>query len=120
VTIDISVVMFVQTPDGKVFREQTKTIRVNAHGGLVNLKTDIDSRKTVIVVNEINGAEARCRIAYRAETTKGHIEIGFEFATPSPKFWGISFPPEDWNPAERKQHVRIPNRGVPPLSGRKK
>ena len=22
---------------------------------------------------------------------------------PSPRFWGIAFPPEDWNPAERKR-----------------
>jgi hypothetical protein len=118
VTIDISVIMFGQTCDGKVFREPTKTIRVNAHGGVVYLKADVDLQKPAILINETTSAQAHCRIANRAENAKGQIEVGFEFATPSPKFWGINFPPEDWNPAERKQHVRVPNRGA--LSGGKK
>jgi len=113
VTIDISLVMFGQGSDGKVFREQTKTVRVNAHGGVVNLETDVDPQKPVIVLNESTKAEVHCRIANRAETAKGQIEVGFEFVTPSPKFWGINFPPEDWNPAERKKYA-------PPLSRKKR
>ena len=28
---------------------------------------------------------------------------------PSPRFWGIAFPPEDWNPAERKRSQPRPS-----------
>jgi hypothetical protein len=29
-------------------------------------------------------------------------EVGLEFSEPVPRFWRITFPPEDWNPADRK------------------
>jgi len=120
VAVDIPVVIFGQSPEGKVFREQTKTIRVNAHGGLVNLATDVDPRMPVIVVNSKTENQIHCRVAYRAKNGKNQIELGFEFTTPSPKFWGINFPPEDWKPEERKQHTRILSPTAPPLAEKQK
>ncbi len=47
--------------------------------------------------------EVQCRVVYRKEIEKGRYEVALEFSKPFPRFWGINFPPEDWNPAERKK-----------------
>jgi hypothetical protein len=103
VVIDIPVTVFGQNPNGKIFAEKTVTLTVNAHGALVSLKTDIDMQKSAVLAHSMSGEEIQCRVAYRKEVEKGHFEIGLNFTSPNPKFWRINFPPEDWNPADRKR-----------------
>jgi hypothetical protein len=103
VVIDVPVTVFGQSLDGKIFGEKTKTVTVSAHGGLVVLKTDIDPQKPTLLVNTKTGVEMQCRIAYRKEIEEDLFEIGLEFERPLPRFWGVNFPPEDWNPADRKK-----------------
>jgi len=106
VVIDIPVTVFGQTSDGKIFGEKTKTVTVNAHGCLVIVKTNIDPQKPVLLVNTKTGAEMQSHIAYRKEIAEGLLEIGIDFEQPVPRFWGINFPPEDWDPADRKKAAR--------------
>ncbi len=103
VTIEFCVTVFGQNSDGKIFAEKTKTVTVNAHGALVVLEAHIDPQKPALLVNTKTGTEVQCRIAHRKETEKSRFEIGLEFASPQPKFWGMNFPPEDWDPADRKK-----------------
>jgi len=107
VTIDIPVEVYGRGPDGRVFREETCTLVVNAHGALVTLATVVALKQMVLLVHKKACTEIRCRVAYRKEIEKGRAEVGVEFVTPSPRFWGIAFPPEDWNRAERKQTVSL-------------
>ena len=102
VVIDIPVTLFGQNPQHKMFEEQTKTLTVSAHGALIILQTEVDAQRPVIISNAMTGMEVQCRVAHRKDIRAGGVEIGIEFAEPLPKFWGIHFPPEDWNPAERK------------------
>jgi hypothetical protein len=43
-------------------------------------------------------------------------EVGLSFAKPTPSFWRVSFPPEDWTPrspdAKRIVSVTIPSKPV--------
>lgn len=119
VVIDVPISVFGQNAAGKIFEEKTRTITVSDHGGLIFLKADVDPERPTLLVNPKTGAEIQCRIAHRKEVEKGLFQIGVEFATPLPRFWGVNFPPEDWNPSERKQHTvsRIPS---PTLSEGKK
>lgn len=103
VAISIEVTVFAQSPDHRVFGEVTRTASVSAHGALITLKTDVDPQKPVLMVNKKTGAESQCRISHRKEIEDKQLEIGLEFVTPLPKFWGINFPPEDWDPADRKR-----------------
>jgi hypothetical protein len=103
VVIDIPVTLFGQSSDRKMFKEQAKTLTVSAHGALVSLKADVDPQRPVLMANPRTGMEVQCRVANRKSTKDGGSEIGLEFANPLPKFWGIHFPPEDWDPAERKR-----------------
>ena len=110
-TIDIPVEVYGQGSDGKVFHEETRTLVVNAYGALVLLAAGISLKQAVLLVNKKTRNEIECRVAYRKEIEKGPAEVGIEFVNPSPRFWGIAFPPEDWNRAQRKQPVSLsPNR----------
>jgi len=120
VVIDIPVTVFGQSPNGKIITESTKTVTVNAHGALVNLTTDIDSQKSALLVHIKTGTEVQCRVAYRKEIRKGQFEIGFEFGSPNPKFWGINFPPEDWNPSDRKRADSPQKLNAPAVKGMNK
>ena len=111
VAIDFPVMVFGQNSDGRIFAEKTKTMAVNAHGALIELGTRVDPQKPVYLENTKIGSEVQCRIVFQKENRKDKFEVGLEFATPFARFWGMNFPPDDWNPADRKK-VTSPLRPV--------
>ncbi len=115
VVIDIPVTVFGQNSDRKIVEEKSKTVIVSAHGALVVLKTNIDPQKPVLLINIKTGSKVHCRVAYRKDLANALFEIGLEFASPLPTFWGIAFPPEDWDPADRKKPVSS-NKVISPLT----
>jgi hypothetical protein len=115
VVIDFPVTLFGQAQDGKIFAESTNTQTVSAHGALVVLKKDVNTQSPALLGNPKTKMEVQCRVVHRKEIAKGKYEIGLEFSTPVPKFWGINFPPEDWDPAERKK-ATSPARSDPPTT----
>jgi hypothetical protein len=102
VAIDMPVVLFGQQINGKVFSEDTRTSVVNAHGALIILTSGVEIKPSVLLVNKTSKVEAQCRVISQKETENGKSELGVEFVVPQPRFWGIAFPPEDWNNADRK------------------
>ncbi len=105
VAIDMPVEIFGQAVNGKVFREETRTTTVNAHGALLVLGSPVQIKPSVLLINKTTRIEVQCRVISLKETEKGKVELGVEFVIPQPRFWGISFPPEDWNNADRKKPV---------------
>ncbi len=105
VVIEIPITVFAQDSSGKIFEEQTTTLTVSNHGACVILGADIDPQKPALLVNTKTRAEVQCRVAHRKDVGNGRREVGFEFANPLPRIWGIGFPPENWDPAERKKPV---------------
>lgn len=105
VSIDMPVEVFGQQANGKVFREETRTTVVNAHGALLTLASTVEIKPSVLLINKITNSEVQCRIISQKEVEKGKFELGVEFIDPQPRFWGIAFPPEDWNNADRKKPV---------------
>jgi hypothetical protein len=103
VSIDMPVEVFAQAVDGKVIREETRTTTVSAHGALLVLGSLIRIKPSVLLINKNTHIEVQCRVISLKETDKGKAELCLEFLIPQPKFWGISFPPEDWNNADRKR-----------------
>ena len=95
--------VFGQAVNGKVFREETRTTTVNAHGALLVLGSPVQIKPSVLLINKTTRIEVQCRVISLKETEKGKVELGVEFVIPQPRFWGISFPPEDWNNADRKK-----------------
>ena len=83
---------------GQDFEEGTETLAINAHGGLVLLNARVVSGSVVHMKHNKTGEEQECHVAFLGPVRSGRAEIGLEFTTPSPNFWRVAFPPEDWSP----------------------
>jgi hypothetical protein len=78
------------------FEEETHTMIVNAHGALILLAARVTKGQKLRMTNRATKAEQICRVASLGPKTDGKTQVGIEFVKPSPDFWQISFPPEDW------------------------
>jgi hypothetical protein len=101
--IHIAMPVIVRATDGeRPLEEATKTLRVNAHGCLLFLDTDVQMGRQVFLVNPATREEIACTVNFLGKKDGEPTEVGLEFVQPAPFFWRIHFPPEDWNPEDRK------------------
>jgi hypothetical protein len=84
------------------FDELSETATVSAHGCLLRLKGIVARLDELLVVNPATQQEVIGTVVFLGEDKSPPREVGIEFAVPSPRFWGITFPPTDWDPSERK------------------
>lgn len=103
VHIDIPVRIYGHGSNQKPFLEETRTLDVSASGALITLTMSIDRDQKLILTHSKTQEEVECRVAHVGSTEMGRTEVGIEFISPSPRFWHIAFPPDNWNPAERKR-----------------
>jgi hypothetical protein len=76
---------------GKKFREVCETLVVSAHGGLLNLRHEVDNGEMLVLVHPETQEEQECRIVFIGESGTRGLRVGVEFLTPAPHFWGIEF-----------------------------
>ena len=101
--IHIAMPVIVRATSGdRPLEEATKTLRVNAHGCLLCLITTLQMGHQVFLVNPATREEVACTVNFLGKKDGEATEVGLEFIHPSPFFWRIHFPPEDWNPEDRK------------------
>ena len=77
--------------DGRKFREICETLVVNAHGGLLTLRHEVNSSEMLVLLNPLTQEEQECRIVFLGESGERGQRVGVEFLTPAPHFWGIDF-----------------------------
>ena len=85
-----------KTPDGKKFKENSQTIVVNAHGGLIYLQEALELGADIVLINPVTEEEQECRVVYIGDMSERGHRIGVEFNSPAPHFWGVDFAPGDW------------------------
>jgi hypothetical protein len=85
------------------FEERTNTVTVNAHGCMLHLKAQVTRGQEVSIVNPVTIEEVPCVVIFLGKKDGDKLEVGIEFSEPSALFWRVNFPPEDWNPEERKR-----------------
>jgi hypothetical protein len=78
------------------FEEQTHTLIVNLHGALILLAGKVIKGQKLLMKNRATQIEQLCQVASLGSKAEGKTQVGVEFLNPSPDFWQISFPPEDW------------------------
>jgi carbon monoxide dehydrogenase subunit G len=78
------------------FDEETRTLVVNAHGALIALAARVAAAQEVTISNKATQTTRQCRIVYVGTEQAGKAQMGIEFVKPSPSFWQIDFPPDDW------------------------
>lgn len=97
------------------FTEETYTASVNAHGCMVRLAGKVVRGQELSIVNPRTVEELACAVTFVGQKDAGKVEVGLEFVEPSPLFWRITFPAEDWDPTERKRHITPSTRPLPEL-----
>lgn len=82
--------------DGAEFKEEGRTLVVNAHGALISLAAPVAAGQHITIYNKATSKSLDCRIVYLGNAQGGKTQMGVEFVRPSPAFWQIDFPPDDW------------------------
>jgi hypothetical protein len=77
--------------------EETYTVIVSAHGCALTLKQGVLPGEKVVVIHKMSREEMICRVVGCRQGKGGLWELGLEFQRPSPMFWHIAFPPDDWD-----------------------
>jgi len=85
-----------KTTSGEEFNEQTRTLVVNAHGALISLQASVALDHILTVSSKLTSQSRECRVVHVGAPLAGRMQLGIEFIKPSPSFWQIDFPPDDW------------------------
>jgi hypothetical protein len=93
----MTVVVLAEDENRRQVQEQGFTQVVNAHGGLLQLKTHLHVGQSFLLNNPKTGNEMSCRVVRTEESGMELYNIAFEFDRPAPNFWPIVFPPADWS-----------------------
>ena len=78
------------------FKEETRTLVVNAHGALIALAAQVVAQQNVTLSNKATQQSIDCRVVHLGSAQGGKTQVALEFVKPSGKFWQIDFPPDDW------------------------
>ena len=96
VMLQMPITVVAETPERVHVHENTQTLVVNAHGGLMKLKAELHIGQPVVLLNPQTGAKEGCRIVRIDQPSPDYFAVAFEFDHPAPKFWPVVFPPADW------------------------
>ena len=96
----LSLPVVITHPSGK---EDTRTVFVLSRGAVVFLSAPVQSGLQVNLKNPNNGKSSDCRVVGIERGPDGVNQVELEFMQPMPGFWPVHFPPEDWNPDDRKR-----------------
>jgi hypothetical protein len=90
------------TRENGLVRETATTLIVNAHGALISVAMPLVQGQGVWVTNLTTLKEIYSEIVSIGPIAGGKRQVAIRLALRSPHFWGISFPPKDWNATEQK------------------
>jgi hypothetical protein len=85
------------------FEEEALTVSINANGCMLRLAAQVARTQQLSIINPKTAEELPCVVTFLGQKDSGKTEVGIEFSEASPLFWRIAFPPEDWDPSERKR-----------------
>jgi hypothetical protein len=77
---------------------QAVTVYVSAYGALIQCSRRIDCATKLEMQNDRTGQKQICKVTLTPTESQQSYLIPLEFASPTPGFWQISFPPTDWKP----------------------
>jgi hypothetical protein len=102
VKIAIPIAVRIPKANASFYEEATETVVVNAHGCLARLAVPLAQGQQIHIINSKSAEEQACTVVWIGKFNEGKTEVGLEFSEPAQRFWRITFPPEDWDPADRK------------------
>lgn len=99
VFVDLTVQGFNQS--NEKFKIQTRSLSVSGHGGLTVLDAAVTVGQKLFLVNEISKQRAECKVVSLRTGSDGKNLVAFEFVSPQPDFWKMTFPPSGTRPLRR-------------------
>jgi hypothetical protein len=63
---------------------------------MVALAAKVGKGQTLRMKNRATQEDQSCKVVYLGPSSGGKVQVGVDFTSPSPDFWRIAFPPEDW------------------------
>ncbi len=96
VLLSMQVLVLAEDEERRQIQVEAKTLVVNAHGGLMKMRSHLHVGQSFTLKNPHTGARAACRVVRIDEEGMEFFNIAFEFDQPAPKFWPVTFPPKDW------------------------
>ena len=96
VLLRMSVMVLAENEERRPIQEEAKTQVVNAHGGLMTMKSHLHMGQSFRLRNPQTGTEMSCRVVRVDDVGTEDFHVAFEFDQPTPKFWPVTFPPVDW------------------------
>jgi hypothetical protein len=100
VIVDIPLVIRGIAENTRPFREETFTLTISAHGGLVVLENRVGLGEKIVLMNPKTWDEREGTVAFLGPPYAGLSTVGIQFTRPAPDFWAISSPPPDWATAK--------------------
>lgn len=98
VLLQVPILVRAQFAGDDPITEETTTVEVNAHGGLIALAMKVRPGQKLVLKNWGTAIEQECRVVHVREKPIGKNEVGIAFPFAMPKFWNVEFPPPDWTP----------------------
>src|SRR5579859_169714 len=96
VRLQIPIVVMTESVEHEPMEEETQTVVVNAHGGLMKLQMEVLAGQPIVLMHPRSGVKAAARVVRVENPPGGFTAVAFEFKEPSAKFWPVEFPPADW------------------------
>jgi len=96
VLLSVPIIVSGKTTNKEEFKEETRTLVVNAHGALISLSAAVVAQQSITLTNKATQQSIECRVVHISGAQSGKSQVGVEFVKPSGKFWQIDFPPDDW------------------------
>ncbi len=109
VLLSVSLRVLGKNAGGAVFEELTETMAISAHGALILLSKAVSKGHALTLFNLRTKAATECIVVHLGESQGQHVKIGVEFLLPSPGFWHVNFPPQDWSPRHADAKKSLPS-----------
>jgi len=97
VVLRVPVQLSAWMPGGKRISIEAHTLVVNAHGGLLDVGMEMLKGQQIRLRNERTEIVATGKILRVEGSQDSRFSVAFEFESPAPHFWPVSFPPHDWS-----------------------
>ena len=100
VLLRLPILIVARGADNQHVSENAFTTNVSAHGALLSLSMRVTLNQKILIRHTETLEEQFVRVVHVTPVSEGKSEVGVEFLKPAPKFWRISFPPDDWTPKD--------------------
>jgi hypothetical protein len=96
VLLRLPILIVARGADNQHVSENAFTTNVSAHGALLCLSMRVALNQKILIRHIETFEEQFVRVVHVTPAAQGKSEVGVEFLKPAPKFWRMSFPPDDW------------------------